>query len=59
MRNIVLALLFALLSGCATFVQTKVSAFHELEQPLSGVTYAFISTEEQEGSNHWSNEHET
>jgi hypothetical protein len=50
MRNIVLAFLFALLSGCATFVETKVSAFHELEQPLSGVTYALVPTKEQEGS---------
>lgn len=50
MRIIVLALLFALLSGCAMVVETKVSAFHELEQPLSGVTYALVPTKEQEGS---------
>ncbi len=49
MRNTVLVLLFALLGGCAT-VETRVSAFHELEQPLSGVTYALIPTNEQEGS---------
>jgi uncharacterized protein YceK len=49
MRNIVLAFLFALLSGCAT-VETRVTTFHELEQPLSGVTYVLIPTKEQEGS---------
>ena len=49
MRNIVLVLLFVLLGGCAT-VETRVSAFHELEQSLSGVTYALIPTKEQEGS---------
>ena len=50
MRNIVLVLLFALLGGCASFVETRVSAFHELEQPLSGATYALVPTKEQEGS---------
>ncbi len=49
MRIFVLAFLLALLGGCAT-VETRVSAFHELEQPLSGVTYALIPTAEQEGS---------
>ena len=49
MRNTVLVLLFVLLGGCAT-VETTVSAFHELEQPLSGVTYVLIPTNEQEGS---------
>lgn len=50
MRNIVFVLLFVLLGGCATFVETRVSAFHELEQSLSGVTYALVSTNAQEGS---------
>lgn len=50
MRSIVFALLFALLSGCTTLIETKVSAFHELVQPLSGVTYALVPTKEQEGS---------
>ena len=49
MRNIVLVLLFVLLGGCAT-IETRVSAFHELEQSLSGVTYALVPTKEQEGS---------
>ncbi|WP_101048068.1 DUF4136 domain-containing protein [Macromonas nakdongensis] len=49
MRSLVLAFLFTLLVGCAT-VETKVSAFHELEQSLSGVTYTLIPTKEQEGS---------
>lgn len=54
MRSIVLVLLFALLSGCAfspnvSSVETKVSAFHELKQPLSRVTYAVVPSKEQEG----------
>jgi len=49
MRNIVITLLLALLGGCVT-VETRVSAFHELEQSLSEVTYALIPTKEQEGS---------
>lgn len=49
MRNIALAFLFSLLGGCAT-IETRVSAFHELELPLSGVTYAVVPTKEQEGS---------
>ncbi|MDR2239508.1 MAG: DUF4136 domain-containing protein [Zoogloeaceae bacterium] len=50
MRNIVLALVFGLLSGCASFVETKVSTFHELEPSLSGVTYALAPLKEQESS---------
>jgi len=36
MRSAVIALLFAFLSGCASFVETRVSVFHELEQPCPG-----------------------
>jgi hypothetical protein len=50
MRNAVLLILFALLSGCATFVETRVSAFHELVQPLTGATYALVPYKDQEGS---------
>ena len=50
MRNIISALVFALFVGCASFIETKVSAFHELEPSLSGVTYALVPTMEQEGS---------
>jgi len=50
MRNILLTLVFALLAGCASFVETKVSAFHELEPSLSGVTYALVPSKEQEDS---------
>lgn len=50
MRNIIFSLLFVLLSGCASFVETKVSAFHELEQPLSGMTYSLVPYKEQESS---------
>jgi len=50
MRSIVIALLLAFLSGCASLVETRVSAFHEIQQPLSGVTYALFSSQEQEAS---------
>lgn len=50
MRNVVLVVLFAMLGGCATVIETRVSSFHELEQPLSGATYMLIPTKEQEGS---------
>jgi len=55
MRNILITLVFALLAGCASFdeprfVETKVTAFHELEPSLSGVTYALVPSKEQEGS---------
>ena len=50
MRNIIFYLLFVLLSGCASFVETKISAFHELEQPLSGMTYSLVPYKEQESS---------
>lgn len=46
----VFALLLVLLSGCTTLVHTRVSAFHELEQPLSGATYMFVPVKEQEGN---------
>jgi len=49
MRNIVLIPLLVLLGGCAT-VETRVSAFHELESSLSGVPYVLIPTREQESS---------
>ena len=50
MRNIIFALLLVLLTGCTTLVHTRVSAFHELEQPLSDVTYIFVPAKEQEGN---------
>lgn len=49
MRNIFLVLLLVMLGGCAT-IETRVSAFHELEQSISGVTYAVVPSKEQEGS---------
>jgi len=50
MRNILITLVFTLLAGCASFVETKVTVFHELEPSLSGVTYALVPSKEQEGS---------
>lgn len=48
MRNAAIALLFALLTSCASFVETRVSSFHELKQPLSGLTYALVPSKDQE-----------
>jgi hypothetical protein len=50
MRNAAIALLFALLTSCASFVETRVSSFHELKQPLSGLTYALVPSKDQETS---------
>jgi hypothetical protein len=53
MRNMLLTLVFTLLAGCVSFdsfIETKVSAFHELEPSLSGVTYTLVPSKEQEGS---------
>lgn len=50
MRILVFVLLVVMLSGCGTFVETKVSAFHELQEPLTGTTYILIPTKEQEGN---------
>lgn len=50
LRNSMIALLVAFLSGCATSVQTRVAVFHELESSLTGVTYAFAPSKEQDAS---------
>lgn len=39
-----------ILLGCAARVQTNVTSFHELNQPLTGKTFAFLPSKEQEGS---------
>lgn len=49
MWRFIYASLFILLGGCSV-IQTKVTVFHELEQPLSGITYAVVPYKEQEGS---------
>ena len=50
MRNLIIVMAATALCGCAAQVQTKVTAFHELDQPLTGKTFIFIPTKEQEGS---------
>lgn len=50
MRTIVSVIIITLLSGCAMFIETKLSVLHEVELPLSGMTYVFVQTKEQEGS---------
>jgi hypothetical protein len=49
-QRALIALLLALLGGCATKVQTSVTAFHELTQPLSGTTFSIVPTKDMENS---------
>jgi len=39
-----------LLSGCATFIRSDISVFHELPPTFAGTTYAMLPFKEQEGS---------
>lgn len=53
MRNVLIALMFSLLCGCATLtpgVETKVTAFHVIDQSLLGETFAIVPGSEQESS---------
>lgn len=48
-KLLILLALFALLSGCASYVDTNVTAFHDLGRPVSGATYAVVPYEKQIG----------
>ena len=51
MKRLLLVTFVALLvQGCAATVETKVTAFHDIAQPLTGTTYAIVPSTEQEGS---------
>jgi Domain of unknown function (DUF4136) len=49
-RYIAILFCIALLSACSSFVETRVSAFHELNEPLEGVTFVLIPSKDQKGS---------
>lgn len=42
--------LLLLPSGCAALVETGVTVFHEIEQPLAGASYSIVPSEAQEDS---------
>jgi hypothetical protein len=51
MKNLLMvALLGSALSGCAMFLRSQISIFHDLPQGFSGTTYAMVPFKEQEGS---------
>jgi len=51
MRNLLIcALCVSILSGCAGFVKSQISVFHETPQGFSGITYAMVPFKDQEGS---------
>lgn len=47
MRSALFVLVLLLFSGCAKYVETDISVFHELKPPLSGMTYALVPSDEQ------------
>jgi hypothetical protein len=47
MRSILVALIVLLFSGCAKYVETDISVFHELKPPLSGISYTIVPSKEQ------------
>lgn len=51
MRNLLFCTLcVSILSGCAGFVKSQISVFHEIPQGLSGITYTTVPFKDQEGS---------
>lgn len=47
MRYMVLVLIMVWFGGCARYVETKVSVFHELKSPVQSATYVLLPTSEQ------------
>lgn len=47
MRYMVLVLIMVVFGGCAKYVETNVSVFHELKSPVQTATYALLPTSEQ------------
>lgn len=50
MRSIVFAFIVLLFSGCAKYVETDISVFHELKPSLAGSAYTIVPSREQAGS---------
>lgn len=49
-RWLTLVICVSLLSGCAGFIRSDISVFHEIPSTFTGATYAVIPFKEQEGS---------
>lgn len=47
MRSLLFAFILVFFSGCAKYVETNVSVFHELASPLQSATYVIIPSREQ------------
>lgn len=47
MRYMVFALILVLFGGCAKYVETNVSVFHELKPPIQSATYVLLPSNEQ------------
>lgn len=47
MRSLLFAFVLVFFSGCAKYVETNVSVFHELTSPLQSATYVIIPSREQ------------
>lgn len=50
MRSLVFALLLLAFGGCARYVDTNVSVFHEMKPPVASATYIIVPSHEQEGN---------
>lgn len=50
MRHFILAFMLVFFTGCAKYVETNISVFHELKLPLNGVSYAILPSKEQANS---------
>lgn len=50
MRGMIVVLALLLFGGCAKYVETDVSVFHELNPPLAGSSYAIVPFDDQMGS---------
>ena len=50
MRTLLIFVLMTLFIGCAKYVKTDVSVFHELSTPVTGFTYAIIPGSDQSES---------
>lgn len=47
MRSVLFVLVLLLFGGCAKYVETDISVYHELKPPLSGESYVLVPSDEQ------------
>lgn len=50
MRSILFVVALLMFGGCAKYVETDVSVFHELKSPMAGASYAVVPFDDQSGS---------